>query len=284
MKYAHENGTGLYQFFRPEIAQRSARRLRLEAELNAALERSEFRVLYQPRVRVRDRKVVGAEALLRWQHPERGLLGPEAFLDVAEESGFIVPIGARVLELACRDAGTWPCDLSVAVNLAPREFRGTPLVSLVGRALNEAGLAAHRLQVEIDEAALPRQNESAALDVLAKLGDAGVRVVLDNFGAAGASLAALRRVNIDGVKLDGEFVRNAAVAERDGTIVAALAALGKRLGLRVIAAGIESDEQMAFVRKAGVAEAQGYLLGRPVEPEDFAAIVKAAARRRTRRR
>jgi diguanylate cyclase (GGDEF)-like protein len=284
MQYAREHGTGLYQFFRPEIAQRSARRLRLEAELNTALERNQLRVLFQPRVRVRDRRVVGAEALLRWEHPERGLLGPDAFLDVAEETGLIVPIGAQVLSLACRYASAWPGDLSVAVNLAPREFRGTSVMALVARALNASGLAAHRLQVEVNESALPRQSDAAALDVLAQLAEAGVRVVLDNFGAGAASLAALRRISIDGIKLDGEFLRGAAITQRDGAIVTALASLGKRLGLRVIAAGIESEDQLVFARKAGITEAQGYLLGRPIEPDAFVAAVTPTSRRRTRRR
>jgi EAL domain-containing protein (putative c-di-GMP-specific phosphodiesterase class I) len=255
----------------------------LEAELNTALERDEFRVLFQPRIRVRDRRVIGAEALLRWAHPERGLLAPEEFLDVADATGLIVPIGARVLRLACGFASTWPGELSIAVNLAPREFRGMSVVGHVARALNEAGLPAQRLQIEVNESALPRQNEAGALEVLAQLAESGVRIVLDNFGAGAASLAALRRVCIDGVKLDGEFVRNAAAIERDGAIVAALTALGKRLGLRVIAAGIESDEQLAFVRKAGVTEGQGYLLGHPVEPEVFAAALSAASTHRSRR-
>jgi diguanylate cyclase (GGDEF)-like protein len=283
MQYAREHGTALYQFFRPDIAERSARRLQLEAELGTALERDQFRVLFQPRVRARDRRVVGAEALLRWQHPTHGLLAPDAFLDIAEETGLIVPIGARVLDVACRHAATWPGNLSVAVNLAPREFRGTSVVALVARALEESTLAAARLQIEVNEAALLRLDETAALDTLARLAAAGVRIVLDNFGAGAASLSALRKISIDGVKLNGEFVRGAAVAERDGAIVAALALLGKRLGLRVIAAGIESDEQLAFARKAGINEAQGYLLGRPMEPDAFAAALKTAPRRRTRR-
>jgi diguanylate cyclase (GGDEF)-like protein len=284
MQYAHEHGTGLYQFFRPEIAQRSARRLRLEAELSSALERDEFRVFFQPRVSVRGKRVVGAEALLRWQHPERGLLTPDAFLDVAEESGLIVPIGARVLSLACRHAAAWPEDLSVAVNLAPREFRGTSAVALVARALNEAGLAAQRLHIEVNESALPRQHEAAALDTLAHLAESGVRIVLDQFGAGAASLAALRRSLIDGIKIDGEFMRGAAIAERDGAIVTALVELGRRLGLRVIAAGIESEEQLAFARRAGIAEAQGFLLGRPIEPEDFAHCVIPRPRQRSKPR
>jgi diguanylate cyclase (GGDEF)-like protein len=282
MQHAREHGTGLYQFFRPEIAQRSARRLRLEAELTTALERNQFRVLFQPRVRLRDKRVVGAEALLRWEHPERGLLAPEAFLDVAEETGLIVPIGAQVLDAACRHAAAWPGDLSVAVNLAPREFRGMSAVALVARALGVSGLAPQRLQIEVNESALLRLDEIAVVDTLARLAEAGVRIVLDNFGAGAASLSALLKVAIDGVKLDGEFLRGASVAERDGAIVAALAALGKRLGLRVIAAGVESEEQLAFARKIKMTEAQGYLLGRPMEPQAFAAAVKAAPRRRAR--
>jgi EAL domain-containing protein (putative c-di-GMP-specific phosphodiesterase class I) len=188
-----------------------------------------------------------------------------------------------VLNLACRHASAWPEDLSVAVNLAPREFRGTSVLTVVAKALNDGGLAAPRLQIEVNESALPRQSEAAALDVLTHLADAGVKVVLDNFGAGAASLAALRKVMIDGVKLDGEFVRSAALAERDRLIVTSLAALGKRLGLRVIAAGIESDEQLAFARKAGIVEAQGYLLGRPIDPDDFATCVSAPRRRKARR-
>jgi len=283
MQFAFEHRTDLYQYFRPEIAQRSARRLHLEAELAAALERDEFRILFQPRVRTRDRRVVGAEALLRWKHPERGLLAPDAFLDVAQETGLIVPIGARVLELACRQAAGWPAELSVAVNLAPSEFHGKSVLGLVAGALDEAGLAAPRLQVEISETALAPQAGRIALDVLEHLGQSGVRIVLDNFGAGTASLDALRRMPIDGIKLDGDFVRNAVAAERDREIVTALAALGKRLKLRVIAAGVEDEAQFACVRKAGVTEAQGYLLGRPMQPEQFTAQLAVQARPRSRR-
>jgi EAL domain-containing protein (putative c-di-GMP-specific phosphodiesterase class I) len=281
MHYARQHATGLYQFFRPEIADRSARRLRLEAELTAALERNEFRVLLQPRVRARDRRVVGAEALLRWLHPERGLLAPDVFLDVAEETGLIVPIGTQVLALACRHAREWPARVSIAVNLAPREYRGASVVGHVARALNDAGLDAGRLHIEIDESALTSQDETGSLDVLARLAESGARLVIDHFGAGVASLGALRRVAIDAVKLDGPFVRNAALDRRDGAIVRALAGLGRKLGLRVIAAGIESEEQLGFVRHAGVTEAQGFLLGRPMEPEPFARLVAARRRRRS---
>lgn len=277
MDFARERRTGCYQFFRPEIAARSARRLRLEAELHAALERDEFTVALQPRFSTRTRRLIGAEALVRWVHPERGVLAPDEFLDVAETSGLIVPIGARVLAHACRHASRWPAPLSVGVNLAPREFRGTSIVAAVARALNDAGLPAARLQVEVAETHLAGAAQPQAIDALLRLKESGVTVVLDRAGAG--SLAALRRVPIDGLKLDGEFVRGAAVDARDGQILAALAALGKRLGLRVIAAGVETEAQLAFARKAGCAEAQGYWLGRPLAPDSFAELV---ARRRKR--
>jgi diguanylate cyclase (GGDEF)-like protein len=277
MGFARERRTGCYQFFRPEIAARTTRRLRLEAELHAALERDEFTVELQPRFSTRTRRLIGAEALVRWLHPERGVLAPEAFLDVAEASGLIVPIGARVLAAACRHASRWPAPLPVAVNLAPGEFRGASIVPLVARALNDAGLPAARLQVEVAETHLAGAAQPQAIDALLRLKESGVAVVLDRAGAG--SLAALRRVPIDGLKLDGDFVRGAAVDARDGQLVAALAALGKRLGVRVIAAGVETEAQLAFVRKAGCAEAQGYLLGRPLAPEAFAELVPRRRKR-----
>jgi diguanylate cyclase (GGDEF)-like protein len=276
MGFARERRAGCYQFFRPEIAAGAERRLRLEAELHAALERDEFTVELQPRFSTRTRRLLGAEALVRWVHPERGVLAPDEFLDVAEASGLIVPIGGRVLAAACRHASRWPAPLPVAVNLAPREFRGASIVSLVARALNEAGLPAARLQVEVAETHLLGAAQSHAIDALLQLKESGVAIVLDRAGAG--SLAALRQVPIDGLKLDGDFVRGAAVDARDGQLVAALAALGKRLGLRVIAAGVETEAQLAFVRKAGCAQAQGYLLGRPLAPEAFAELARPRRR------
>lgn len=279
--YARERRTGSYQFFRPEIGARAARRLRLEAELQEAIERDQFVVELQPRLDTRTRRVVGAEALVRWVHPERGLLAPEHFLDVAEASGLIVPIGARVLAAACRHASRWRAPLPVAVNVAPREFRGMSIVASVARALNDAGLPAARLQVEVSESHLLGEGGVQAIDALLRLKEGGVGVVLDRAGAG--ALAALRGVPLDGLKLDGEFVRAAAIDARDGEILAAVVALGKRLGVRVIAGGVETDAQFAFVRKAGCAEAQGYWLGRPLAPDAFAERVPASRKRRAAR-
>jgi diguanylate cyclase (GGDEF)-like protein len=272
MQYARENGSALYQFFRPDIATRISRRLHVEAQLRAALERDEMRVVYQPRVDLRSGRIIGAEALVRWQHPERGLLAPSEFLDVAEDTGLIVPIGERVLRMACSEAAQWGSTsrgLSLAVNLSPREFRGVSMLASVEHVLSQTGLAPARLQIEISEAGLQRSFDETDVAALAGLRALGVHVVLDDFGAAHGSLAVLRVLPVDGLKIDGQFVRNALADRRDALIVTALARLGKQLKLRVIAEGVETKAQLAFVSKLGCAEAQGYLLGRPMSAEEF---------------
>jgi diguanylate cyclase (GGDEF)-like protein len=273
MRYARSHGTGLYQFFRPDIAQRTARRLSLEAELRAALERDQFRVHFQPRIDLKTRKVMGAEALLRWSHPERGLLAPGEFLDVADETGLIVPIGLTVLRQACAEAVRWGHGLSVAVNLSLREFRGQSMVASVEQTLRDTGLPAARLQVEINESGLARALDEVDAAALDGLRAAGVRIALDDFGAGAASLSMLRRVAVDCVKIDGEFVRHAPQDARDAQVVAAIARLARGLGLRVVAEGVETEGQLAMMKKFGCHEVQGYLLGRPVPADAFAATL-----------
>lgn len=284
MRHARRQGTGLYQFFRPDLAQRAARRLGLEAELRTAIEQRQFVVHFQPRTDLRSGRTVGAEALLRWQHPARGMLAPAEFLDVAEESGLIVPIGEQVLEQACAAAAAWPGDLSVAVNLCPREFRGRSMRSIIDQALQASGLAPARLQIEINEAGLNGPLEEADAAALQSLRESGVKVALDDFGAGAASLSLLRRLPVDSLKIDGQFVRHAAGNPKDALIVAAIAGLGRRLGLRVIAEGIETGAQLELVRKSGCHEVQGYLLGRPMDADEFVAHLAAQPGRRARPR
>lgn len=290
MRFAREHRTGLTQFFRPEIAERSARRLSIEADLRAALEHGQFCVHYQPRFAIKGRKLIGAEALLRWQHPERGLLAPGEFLDVAEDTGLIVPIGEVVLAQACAAAAQWNAaglPLSVAVNLSPREFRGRTMVEQVVQALQTSGVPPSRLQIEVNEAGLARpldEVDAAAFDGLREL---GVRVTLDSFGAGAASLALLRKIAVDAVKIDGQFVRHAPQDPRDAAIVEAIALLARKLRLTVIAAGVESEAQWSLMKTLGCDEAQGYLLGRPLPPEEFQSLLNGAPRgagRRGRRR
>lgn len=281
LRHARENGGALYQFFDPKLTERTARRLTIEADLRRALERDEFRVLYQPRFDAKSGKLTGAEALLRWQHPARGLLAPAQFLDVAEATGLIVPIGERVLREACHTAAQWtrwwtqkgPA-LTVSVNLSPREFRGQSMPSVVAQVLHDSGLKGSQLQVELAESSLASpsgSDERAALQALRAL---GVRVALDGFGSA--SLTLLRNLPVDTVKVDGEFVRNAPQDKCDALIVAAVASIGRRLGLRVVASGVETEAQLALVKKQRCHEVQGFLLGEPASADQFASWLSQA--------
>jgi EAL domain-containing protein (putative c-di-GMP-specific phosphodiesterase class I) len=270
MRHAREQHAGLYQFFRPEIASGLARRLTLEAELRSALEHEQFDVHYQPRFALKSGACIGVEALLRWRHPERGLLAPGEFLDVAEASGLIVPIGAQVLRRACRDALGWGRRCVLSVNLSPREFLGSGIVDAVSRALAETGLPARRLQIDITEAVLA---ESAA-PALAALRKLGVRVHLDDFGAGAASLSALHAMDVDGLKIDSRFVRRLPRDKRAAALVAAVIDVAHRLRLQVAAEGIETDAQLACLRRLGCVEGQGYHLGRPVAASEVTALFK----------
>ncbi len=284
MKFARAHRTGLYQFFRPDIVAVTTRRLNIEAQLRAAVERDQFRVHFQPRFDLKTRHIVGAEALLRWQHPDRGLLSPGEFLDVAEETGLIVPIGESVLRQACAAAVRWGRGLSVAVNLSPREFRGRSLLAIVEASLRATGLAAQRLQVEVSEAAFGGTADEVDAAALRGLRSAGIRVSLDAFGAGAASLSLLSRLPVDGVKIDGRFVRHALQAGRDGLILEAIARLGRRLQLRVIATGVETEDQLRLMRRVGCHEAQGFFLGRPLDADLFSQLLDAPGPVRPRRR
>jgi diguanylate cyclase (GGDEF)-like protein len=265
MQFARENGMRLFQFFNPAIGERGVRRLRLEAELRAAIDDDQFGVLYLPRINIRTRRIVAIEALLRWYHPERGPIGPSEFLDVAEETGLIVPIGAKVLQRACEDAMGWPHGIGVQVNLSPREFRGETLLTAVDETLASTGLEPHRLQVDITEISLGRRISEIAtsLTTIAELRGRGVRVALDDFGSGACSLTLLHRCRVDMLKIDGTFVRAMGEDVGAAAVVKAIAGLGRRFGARVIAEGVETEEQLERARKAGCVEAQGFLFGQP---------------------
>jgi diguanylate cyclase (GGDEF)-like protein len=281
LRHAREHAAEPCQFFERGLTERATRRLTLEADLRAALERDEFRVVYQPRFDAKSGRLSGAEALLRWQHPERGLLAPAEVLDVAEATGLIVPIGERVLRAACAAAARWNRELppksprpTVSVNLSLREFRGRSLPAQVGQALADAGLDGAQLQVELAESSLTAgaggADDRTVLDALRAL---GVRIALDGFGSA--SLTLLRRLPVDCVKIDGDFVRRAPDDKCDALIVSAVASVGRRLGLRVVASGVETEQQLALIKKHRCHEVQGYLLGEPVDAGRFAAWLAA---------
>lgn len=274
---AREDGGGRYQLFEPHLAFRMARVQAREDELRAAVERDEFCVVYQPRFDAASGALTGGEALLRWQHPQRGLLGPADFLDLAESTGLIVPIGMRVLFEACNTAAEWnrrtpeaAAPLALSVKLSLRELRGLTLPQMVSQALTESGLAPDLLHIELTESSLAPHaapaDGHASIDALRAL---GVRIVLNGLGSA--SLMQLRQLPVDCVKIDGEVVRSAPGDECDRMIVSAVAGISRRLGRRVIAAGVETEAQLALMRSLQCDEVQGYLLGEPVDGDRFAA-------------
>ncbi len=269
LSYAKSRGRGHVQLFEPRMNEDLLRRLQLEAALRRAIDRREFEVHFQPRISLSTDRVVGAEALLRWRHPEQGVLEPSVFIAVAEDCGLMQPIGEVVLRAACEAARTWSAnglgELVVSVNLSPREFRGRSLLPIVSQALIDTGLDAERLEVEITEASLMRDLDKAE-QVLVGLQTMGVRIALDNFGTGYSSLSNLRRFPINALKIDGQFVRRAPEDAADARIVAALAGLAT---LRVVAEGVETDEQLDFVRHCGCDEAQGYTLSRPLPAAQF---------------
>lgn len=272
LAYAKARGAGRVQAFEPRMNEDLLRRLTVEAGLRRALDKGEFEVFFQPRRNVATGTLVGAEALVRWRHPELGIQEPSTFMSVAEDTGLIVPIGEIVLRAACKAAVQWSAaglgDLTVSVNLSPREFRGRSLLPMVSQALEGSRLDAGRLQVEITEAGLMRDREKAE-QVLRGLRTMGVKVALDNFGTGYSSLSNLRRFPVDVIKIDGQLVRAAPREMADGKIVAALAHLAHDLGFTVVAEGVETSEQLDFVRSCGCDEGQGYLLGRPLSGHAF---------------
>lgn len=264
-------GRGGVLAFEPQMSLTACRRLQTEAALRRAIERREFEVHFQPQVDLATGRVLGAEALLRWQHPERGLLGPADFMGVAEACGLIAPIGEIVLARACAVAAQRQDGTAVSVNLSTRELRGRGLVAAVQAALAASGLPAQRLALEVTEASFGGELDVAER-ILAGLRDLGVRIVLDGFGTGQSSLAYLRRLPLDAIKIEGSIVRAATEHAADEHIVRAIADLGHGFGLAVIAEGVETEAQRRQAQACGCDQAQGYLLGKPMPAETWAAL------------
>jgi diguanylate cyclase (GGDEF)-like protein len=260
-------GRGTHRFFEPEMdAQLRARRA-LEIDLRGALGRDEFELHYQALVNLRGGAVVGYEALLRWRHPERGMVSPALFIPVAEEIGLIGAIGEWVIRQACREAATWPDGLKVAVNLSSVEFRNRGLVPTVVSALAASGLPARRLELEITESVLLDSND-ANIETLHQLRRLGARIALDDFGTGFASLSYLRNFPFDKIKIDRSFVRDSDRVDCRA-IVQSVSSLAADLGMTTTAEGIETPEQCARVREAGCTEGQGFLFARPLPAREL---------------
>ncbi|MFT4121404.1 PAS-domain containing protein [Bradyrhizobium sp.] len=258
---AKGKGRGAYQLFEPEMEEQARVRHALEQDLRGALEAREFHLVFQPQVRLDNSELTGFEALLRWQHPSRGLVSPADFIPIAEETGLIVPIGEWVLRTACATAAAWP-DITVAVNLSPVQFRARGLVAMVTNALAEAGLPPQRLELEVTETALLDDSE-ATIEILHQLRALGVRVSLDDFGVGYSSLSYLRKFPFDRIKIDRSFVGTLGESPESVAIVRTIASLGSVLGVETTAEGVETVEQLDFVRECGCTAVQGYYFGKP---------------------
>jgi predicted signal transduction protein with EAL and GGDEF domain len=259
---AKADGRGTYRFFETGMDARAQARRLLELDLRAALLRGEFEVYYQPIHDLNSDQIVCFEALVRWNHPHRGMIQPTDFIALAEETGLIVPIGNWVLRKACTDAAVWSQNVSVAVNLSPAQFKNRDLVPSVIAALSASGLAANRLELEITESVLLQESE-ATLATLHKLRDFGVRISMDDFGTGYSSLSYLRSFPFDKIKIDRSFVHELASRGDSMAIVRAVTGLGKSLGISTTAEGVETKEQLALLRLEGCTEVQGYLFGQP---------------------
>jgi len=270
---AKENGRGTYHFFQPEMDAQMQARHALEIDLRKAIRAGEFEMYYQPIVCVSDdRRIVGFEALVRWNHPQRGIVGPNEFIPVAEEIGLILPLGEWVLRQACRDAIGWAPDLTVAVNLSAVQFRSPALALSIVSALNETGLNPNRLELEITETVLLQQDR-AVFDVLQQIRQLGVRISMDDFGTGYSSLSYLRSFPFDKIKIDRSFTRELGKRDDSVAIIRAVAQLGRDLGMTTIAEGVETEEQFEILRAEGCSHAQGYLFSRPVPAKDLAGLL-----------
>jgi diguanylate cyclase (GGDEF)-like protein len=270
---AKADGRGTYRFFETGMDARAQARRLLEMDLRAALQRNEFAVYYQPIRDVASDRVVAFEALLRWNHPHRGLISPINFIPLAEETGLIVQLGELVLRGACADAATWPDDVGVAVNLSPVQFKHPNLIASVTEALGASGLAARRLELEITESVL-LQNSEATLTTLHELRAMGVRISLDDFGTGYSSLSYLRSFPFDKIKIDRSFVSELGTCEDSVAIIRAVTGLGRSLGMVTTAEGVENDEQLELLRREGCNQAQGYLFSKPRPASDVTIMLE----------
>jgi diguanylate cyclase (GGDEF)-like protein/PAS domain S-box-containing protein len=283
MYRAKELGRGTCQIFDPNMLSRAQERHELQNALHRAVARREFRVFYQPILSLHDGLCVGAEALVRWQHPERGLLAPREFLDAAEDTGLIVDLGALVLEEACRQSMAWRRNLHhangfyLSVNFSGRQLAQADVVDVVSEVLEQSGLPPHALGIEVTETVLMKDSDAGVATVTG-LKDLGVRVAIDDFGTGYSALGYLRRFPIDDVKIDRAFVEKLGANPSDAAIVAAIVNLGHALGVTVTAEGVESRTQLEELKALGVDAAQGYLFAPPQPAGDLTARLTRSRR------
>jgi diguanylate cyclase (GGDEF)-like protein len=265
---AKADGRGTFRFFEPEMDARVQVRHRLEIDLRAALQNGQLTLHYQPLVDLRTGKVNGFEALIRWPHPVRGWIPPIEFIQVAEETGLIAPLGAFVIQQACIDAASWPPNVKVAINLSPLQFRYGTLFQQVANALRVSGLSASRLELEITETLLLEKSDQviATLHALRAL---GVRISMDDFGTGYSSLSYLRSFPFDKIKIDQSFVRDLSTNEDSQAIVRAVVGLGESFGIAITAEGVENESDLKRLIEDGCNEGQGYLFSKAMPADEI---------------
>jgi diguanylate cyclase (GGDEF)-like protein len=268
---AKADGRGVYRFFEPKMDARMKARRTLELALRKALEKGEFELYYQPVVNLRRQDVHCCEALIRWHHPERGIVSPGEFIPVAEEIGLIVALGEWVIRRACEDAAKWPDEICVAVNLSPTQLNNKSLLPTVLSALASSQLPAHRLELEITEAVL-MQNTESTLKALHQLRSLGIRISMDDFGTGYSSLSYLRSFPFDKIKIDRCFINGLGDSSESAAIVQAVAGLAVSLSMTTTAEGVETRDQLDRVRELGCTDVQGFFYSPPVPLHELAKI------------
>jgi len=262
MYAAKSGGRRTHRFFEPSMGASAKARLIMEQDLRQALVDGGFEVFYQPVVDLGRNDISGCEALLRWRHPERGMISPAEFIPIAEDTGLINELGDWVLRSACAEAATWPEHIRLAVNVSPVQLKNQTLALRIAGALAASGLQASRLEIEITEAVLIRDDE-AALAILHQLRDIGVRIALDDFGTGFSSLSYLKRFPFDKIKIDRCFVSDISEVDASSSIVQAVVNIAAALNMTTTAEGVETEAQRELLRKLGCTEMQGYLFSAP---------------------
>jgi EAL domain-containing protein (putative c-di-GMP-specific phosphodiesterase class I) len=272
MYLAKESGRNNYQFFTTKLNDRAQHRYQLEKNLRRALIEQEFLVYYQPKVCLQTSRIVGAEALIRWQMPEIGLIPPDEFIPISEEIGLILPIGRWVLQQACLQVKRWrdqfDPDLIISVNISPKQFQDPDLIDFIEQLLSEISLPGHALQLEITEGLLMGEIE-LLLPVFNAIKNLGISVSLDDFGTGFSSLSYLQRFPIDNLKIDRSFIRDIPENKDSVTLARTIIAMANALGLSVTAEGVEKSEQLVLLRDSGCQEIQGFHFSKPLSPIDF---------------
>jgi EAL domain-containing protein (putative c-di-GMP-specific phosphodiesterase class I) len=274
---AKSDGRGTFRYFEPEMDARAQARRALEMDMRLALTRGEFELYYQPIAATDTGEVSGFEALIRWNHPVRGLVSPDEFIPLAEDTGLIVPVGEWVLREACRQGVAWGDEVTVAVNLSSVQFRSRNLVAAVVAALDMSGFPPCRLELEITETVLLQETEMT-MAVLHKLRDLGVKIAMDDFGTGYSSLSYLRSFPFDKIKIDRSFVRDLGKSPDCGAIISAVTSLAARLGVATVAEGVETVGQLEELRRQGCTQVQGFLFSPPVPASQVSALLPSGGR------